>query len=98
MGKTRKVRIEACVFDAYGTLLDLTSAVEPHLGALGDMAPRLLTLWRAKQLEYTWLRTLMERYADFARVTADALDYTCARRWESLIGHCGRACWQASSG
>lgn len=73
-----RVKIEACVFDAYGTLLDLTSAIEPHLDTLGDMAPRLLTMWRAKQLEYTWLRTLMERYADFARVTADALDYTCA--------------------
>jgi 2-haloacid dehalogenase len=70
--------VRACVFDAYGTLLDLASAVEPHKQSLGDAAPGLLALWRAKQLEYTWLRTLMGRYADFAQVTADALDYACA--------------------
>jgi 2-haloacid dehalogenase len=70
--------VRACVFDAYGTLLDLASAVEPHRQSLGDAAPGLLALWRAKQLEYTWLRTLMGRYADFAQVSADALDYACA--------------------
>jgi len=70
--------VRACVFDAYGTLLDLASAVEPHKQSLGDAAPGLLALWRAKQLEYTWLRTLMGRYADFAQVTAEALDYACA--------------------
>ncbi|MEO7138047.1 MAG: haloacid dehalogenase type II [Gemmatimonadales bacterium] len=70
--------VRACVFDAYGTLLDLASAVEPHAAALGEAAPRLLALWRAKQLEYTWLRTLMERHADFARVTEDALECACA--------------------
>jgi 2-haloacid dehalogenase len=67
----------ACVFDAYGTLLDLRSAVEPQAGRLGDLAPTLLALWRAKQLEYTWLRSLMRRHADFAQVTAEALDYAC---------------------
>lgn len=70
--------VRACVFDAYGTLLDLASAVEPHAAVLGEAAPRLLALWRAKQLEYTWLRTLMERHADFARVTEDALEVACA--------------------
>ena len=70
--------VRACVFDAYGTLLDLASAVEPHVPAIGTAAPGVLALWRAKQLEYTWLRTLMGRYADFAQVTADALDYTFA--------------------
>ncbi|HEX7336084.1 MAG TPA: haloacid dehalogenase type II [Gemmatimonadales bacterium] len=70
--------MRACVFDAYGTLLDLASAVDPHRAALGETAPRLLALWRAKQLEYTWLRTLMERHADFARVTEEALEYACA--------------------
>lgn len=69
--------VRACVFDAYGTLLDLTTAVEPHAAALGEAAPQLLALWRAKQLEYTWLRTLIERHADFARVTEDALEYAC---------------------
>jgi 2-haloacid dehalogenase len=67
----------AIVFDAYGTLLDLATAVEPHVAALGDRSVSLLALWRAKQLEYTWLRTLMGRYADFARITRDALDYAC---------------------
>lgn len=71
-------RIRGCVFDAYGTLLDLTSAVAPHSAALGPGAPGFLALWRAKQLEYTWLRTLMGRHADFAQVVADALDYACA--------------------
>ena len=65
----------ACVFDAYGTLLDLASAVAPHAAALGDHAGPLLALWRRKQLEYTWLRTLMGRHADFATVTGDALAY-----------------------
>lgn len=70
--------VRACVFDAYGTLLDLATAVESHAAPLGEAAPRLLSLWRAKQLEYTWLRTLMGRHADFARVTEDALEYACA--------------------
>jgi 2-haloacid dehalogenase len=67
--------VRACVFDAYGTLLDLDTAVTPYAAALGDAAAPLLTLWRRKQLEYTWLRTLMGRHADFATVTRDALDY-----------------------
>ncbi|HET8625283.1 MAG TPA: haloacid dehalogenase type II [Gemmatimonadales bacterium] len=74
---SRSPGITACVFDAYGTLLDLESAVEPHRAALGGSAAGFLKLWRGKQLEYTWLRTLMGRYADFAQVTADALDYAC---------------------
>jgi 2-haloacid dehalogenase len=63
------------VFDAYGTLLDLATAGAPHAALLGDAAGPLLSLWRRKQLEYTWLRTLMGRHADFATVTRDALDY-----------------------
>jgi 2-haloacid dehalogenase len=68
-------RVEACVFDAYGTLLDLASAVAPHERGLGGEGHRLLALWRAKQLEYTWLRTVMRRHADFDAVTRDALAY-----------------------
>lgn len=67
--------MRACVFDAYGTLLDLAGAVAPHAAALGDAAAPLLALWRRKQLEYTWLRTLMGRHADFETVTRDALAY-----------------------
>jgi 2-haloacid dehalogenase len=68
-------RVKACVFDAYGTLLDLASAVAPHAAALGEAAAPLLALWRRKQLEYTWLRTLMGRHADFETITRDALAY-----------------------
>ncbi len=67
--------IKVCVFDAYGTLFDLASAVAPATAELGDRAEPLSRLWRQKQLEYTWLRTLMGRHADFDRVTKEALDY-----------------------
>lgn len=70
--------IRACVFDAYGTLLDVNAAVAGEAAALGSRAAELSALWRRKQLEYTWLRSLMRRHADFAQVTADALDYSLA--------------------
>jgi 2-haloacid dehalogenase len=65
-----------CVFDAYGTLFDLASATRRHLDALGDRAAPLADLWRAKQLEYTWLRSLMDdAWVPFEQVVADALDH-----------------------
>ena len=67
--------IKACVFDAYGTLFDVHSAVGQHRPRLGDKADPVSALWRTKQLEYTWLRSLMRRHADFWQVTADALDF-----------------------
>lgn len=67
--------IRACVFDAYGTLFDVNSAAARHRDALGDRADRLSTTWRAKQLEYTWLRSLMAKHADFWQVTGEALDF-----------------------
>jgi 2-haloacid dehalogenase len=76
--------ISAVVFDAYGTLLDVHSAlgrVMAERGASGDAvlpaatAKALSVLWRDKQLAYTWLRTSMRRHADFEAVTADALDH-----------------------
>ena len=70
--------IRACVFDAYGTLLDIGSPVATEAAALGPRAGELSALWRHKQLEYTWLRSLMRRHADFAEVTADALDHALA--------------------
>jgi len=68
--------IRACIFDAYGTLFDFNSAVAQHRERLGDVADRFSAMWRTKQLEYTWLRSLMHRHADFGKVTQDALDYT----------------------
>jgi 2-haloacid dehalogenase len=70
--------IGACVFDAYGTLLDFNAAVAQRRDQIGEHADRLSQLWRQKQLEYTWLRSLMDRHADFWVVTADALDYAMA--------------------
>ncbi len=70
--------IRACVFDAYGTLFDFSSAVARERATLGDRARALDALWRRKQLEYTWLRTLMRRYADFRQVTEEALRWSMA--------------------
>lgn len=67
--------IKACVFDAYGTLFDVHSAVGRHKARIGESADAVSALWRGKQLEYTWLRSLMGRHIDFQRVTGDALDY-----------------------
>jgi 2-haloacid dehalogenase len=73
-------RPSAIAFDAYGTLLDLGSLAEACAAEVSErLAPRFVELWRQKQLEYTWLRALMDRYEDFWRVTADALDETAAR-------------------
>ncbi|MGD9537657.1 MAG: haloacid dehalogenase type II [Alphaproteobacteria bacterium] len=78
MTHPRFADIGACVFDAYGTLFDFNSAAARHRAALGDKAERLSALWRTKQLEYTWLRSLMGAYADFWQVTGDGLDYALA--------------------
>jgi 2-haloacid dehalogenase len=67
--------VKACVFDAYGTLFDLTSAVRACADILGDQAAPLAALWRDKQLQYTWLRAVQNRHADFHEVTASALDF-----------------------
>jgi 2-haloacid dehalogenase len=66
------------VFDAYGTLFDVASAAERAGDALGDRWRALAETWRAKQLQYTWLRSLMGRHADFRQVTADGLDFALA--------------------
>ena len=68
--------IGACVFDAYGTLFDVNSPVQKLATELGDKASELTRLWRQKQLEYTWLRSLMGVHADFWHVTGDALDFS----------------------
>jgi 2-haloacid dehalogenase len=68
--------VRACVFDAYGTLFDFASAAARCADVLGDKAAVVTALWRDKQLQYTWLRSLQGRHADFWQVTGDALDYT----------------------
>jgi 2-haloacid dehalogenase len=70
--------VQACVFDAYGTLFDFASAARKVLG--DDTS--FITLWRDKQLQYTWLRAAQERHADFWQVTGDALDFSL----ETIIG------------
>ncbi|HEV2956266.1 MAG TPA: haloacid dehalogenase type II [Xanthobacteraceae bacterium] len=67
--------IKACVFDAYGTLFDFAAAARGCRDVLGADADKLAALWRDKQLQYTWLRSLAGRYADFWQVTGDALDF-----------------------
>jgi 2-haloacid dehalogenase len=70
--------IRGYVFDAYGTLFDVHSVVEAGRAVTADPAA-LSTLWRQKQLEYTWLRSLMGRYEDFWAVTEAALRYALSR-------------------
>jgi 2-haloacid dehalogenase len=70
------VSIKAVVFDAYGTLYDIQSVAavtEQEFPGYGDI---ITQIWRIKQLEYTWLRSLMRRYEDFAVVTRESLAYT----------------------
>ena len=78
MQKRSSNGIRACVFDAYGTLFDVNSAAEREQAALGDKWHRLAELWRGKQLQYTWLRSLGGRHADFWQVTGEALDFAMA--------------------
>lgn len=68
--------ISALVFDAYGTLFDVHSVTRMADSLFPGRGAAVSATWRAKQLEYTWLRTLMGRYEDFARVTRSALEWT----------------------
>ena len=72
---TRLEGVRACVFDAYGTLFDFASAAARAADVPADKRAALTALWRDKQLQYTWLRSLQNRYADFWQVTGDALDF-----------------------
>jgi len=67
--------VRACVFDAYGTLFDFASAAQRCPDLAEDRRQALTALWRDKQCQYTWLRTLEDRYADFWQVTGEALDF-----------------------
>jgi len=72
--------VKVCVFDAYGTLFDVAAAArlaaaEPGAERLAAVWPRLSEVWRAKQLQYTWLRAITGAHVDFWTVTCDGLDY-----------------------
>ena len=66
--------IKAIIFDAYGTLFDVNSAAEKCKDKIGDKWEGFANFWRTTQLEYTWLRSLMNRHKDFWQVTEDSLD------------------------
>jgi 2-haloacid dehalogenase len=68
--------IKAVVFDAYGTLYDVQSVAEVTEDAFPGYGEIITQIWRIKQLEYSWLRSLMRRYEDFSVVTRDSLAYT----------------------
>jgi len=68
--------IRAVVFDAYGTLYDVQSVAGVVEAAFPGHGEYITQVWRLKQLEYTWLRTLMDRYEDFLAITRDSLRYT----------------------
>lgn len=90
--------MDALVFDAYGTLYDVHSVVQRCESFFPGAGARLSQLWRAKQLEYTWLRSLMRRYAPFSAITREALAYSChalslelgAARIEALMAEYNR--------
>jgi 2-haloacid dehalogenase len=70
------VTIKAVVFDAYGTLYDIQSVAAVTEAAFPGYGEIITQIWRIKQLEYTWLRSLMRRYEDFSVVTRESLAYT----------------------
>jgi len=69
--------LKALVFDAYGTLFDVHSVIAECEALFPGKGASLSQLWRGKQLEYTWLRSLMGRYADFSAITGAALTTAC---------------------
>jgi 2-haloacid dehalogenase len=70
------VTIKAVVFDAYGTLYDVQSVADVTEEAFPGYGEMITQIWRIKQLEYSWLRSLMQRYRDFSVVTRESLAYT----------------------
>lgn len=78
MSKIDLTGIRAVVFDAYGTLFDVNSAAAAERDTLGERWQPLADLWRNRQLQYTWLRSLAGNHADFWQVTGDALDFAMA--------------------
>lgn len=71
--------VRAVLFDAYGTLFDVHSPIAKLADEIGPDAASISEIWRAKQLQYTWLRSLMGAHADFEQITAEALDFALAQ-------------------
>jgi 2-haloacid dehalogenase len=82
-----KTKIEAVVFDAYGTLFDVHSVIALCEEIFPGKGAQLSQLWRSKQLEYSWQRSLMQRYEDFWSITEAGLSFAC----EALKLPCSRA-------
>jgi 2-haloacid dehalogenase len=76
LGQVKNVSIKAVVFDAYGTLYDVQSVADITEDAFPGYGDIITQIWRIKQLEYSWLRSLMRRYQDFSTLTQDSLAYT----------------------
>jgi len=74
---TSPMNLQALVFDAYGTLYDVHAVIRRCDGFWPGRGTALSQLWRSKQLEYTWQRSLMRRYLPFSAVTREALAYAC---------------------
>ena len=74
--ESSSVTIKAVVFDAYGTLYDIQSVAAVTDEAFPGYGEIITQIWRMKQLEYTWLRSLMRRYEDFSIITRESLAYT----------------------
>lgn len=70
--------VSACVFDAYGTLFDVNAAADKLRHRIGPQADRLAEQWRTRQLQYSWLRSISGKHADFWQLTGDALDVSLA--------------------
>ena len=79
--------VDALVFDAYGTLYDVHSVIRRCETCFPGKGTQLSQLWRAKQLEYTWQRSLMQRYVPFSQVTREALAYSCEALGLSVREH-----------
>jgi 2-haloacid dehalogenase len=77
MAESSKLPVKALVFDAYGTLFDVQSVISAVNQKFPGQGPAVSAGWRMRQLEYTWLRSLMGKYEDFWQVTGDALVATC---------------------
>jgi len=74
--KKKFSNIKVCAFDAYGTCFDINSAAETIKNKIGKSWLDFSNTWRTTQLEYTWLRTLMKKHADFWKITKDSLNYS----------------------